>query len=197
MIGVKLRNVVKITEQICSKWPRRITELHRAQQHDCRPELFQWCVSLYKRETQQSAEHKELLQPDGIQSMIITGTFIDWNSPVRLSGDSRISQEEQVEHGVILEEVDEGPAQNPSTQSQQDQPHRDQSHVPHQRRRTRQRGLKHTHTVRVREWESESESESERERERERERETHTHRAFIKRKQRNAHPELLSAHSEW
>ncbi len=78
-----------------------------------------------------------------------------------------------------------GSSTEPSTQSQQDQPHRDQSHVPHQRRRTRQRGLKHTHTVRVRERDTHTHTH------------THTHRAFIKRKQRNAHPELLSAHSEW
>lgn len=49
----------------------------------------------------------------------------------------RVAQEEQVEHRVGLEEVDEGPAEDPATQGQETEPGNDQQHVLHEGRRAR------------------------------------------------------------
>lgn len=105
------------------------------EQRDCRPRYFKLICHL-----NENSQLKTIaVFSCGIQSMIIIGTFSDSNSPV----DSRITQEQQVEYGVSLEEVDERPAQDPAAQRQQDQTGRDQSHIPQQRRRTRLRRLKH------------------------------------------------------
>lgn len=46
---------------------------------------------------------------------------------------SRVSQEEEVEHGVVLAEVDQRPAENPAAHGQQAEPSSDQNHVAEQR----------------------------------------------------------------
>lgn len=45
---------------------------------------------------------------------------------------SRVSQEEQVEHRVVLAEVDQRPAENPATHGQQAEPSCNQNHVAEQ-----------------------------------------------------------------
>lgn len=47
--------------------------------------------------------------------------------------DSRVSQEEQVEHRVVLAEVDQRPAEHPATHGQQAEPSCDQNHVAEER----------------------------------------------------------------
>lgn len=47
--------------------------------------------------------------------------------------DSRVSQEEEVEHRVGLAEIDQRPTEHPATQGQQAEPSRDQSHISEQR----------------------------------------------------------------
>ena len=47
----------------------------------------------------------------------------------------RVTQEQQVEDRVVLEQVDQGPAQNPATQGQHDEPGGDHNHIPDQRTR--------------------------------------------------------------
>lgn len=46
--------------------------------------------------------------------------------------DSRVSQEEEVEHRVVLAEVDQRPAEHPATHGQQAEPSCDQNHIPEQ-----------------------------------------------------------------
>lgn len=53
----------------------------------------------------------------------------------------RVAQEEQVKHWVGLEEVDESPAKNPTTQSEETEPGHDQQHILHKWRRARLGGL--------------------------------------------------------
>lgn len=43
--------------------------------------------------------------------------------------DSRVSQEEEVEHRVVLAEVDQRPAEHPAAERQQAEPRCDQNHV--------------------------------------------------------------------
>lgn len=44
--------------------------------------------------------------------------------------DSRVTQEKQVEHGVILEQVHKGPTQHPTTDRQQAETTRNRQHIP-------------------------------------------------------------------
>lgn len=53
----------------------------------------------------------------------------------------RVAQEEQVKHWVGPEEVDEGPAENPTTQSEETESGHNQQHILHERRRARLGGL--------------------------------------------------------
>lgn len=53
----------------------------------------------------------------------------------------RVAQEEQVEHWVGLEEVDEGPAENPTTQGEETESGHDQQHILHKWRWARLGGL--------------------------------------------------------
>ena len=47
--------------------------------------------------------------------------------------DSRVSEEEEVEHRVVLAEVDQRPAEHPAAHGQQAEPSCDQNHVSEQR----------------------------------------------------------------
>lgn len=56
--------------------------------------------------------------------------FRGWGLVVKKN--SRVSQEEQVEHRVVLAEVDQRPAENPATHGQQAEPSCNQNHVAEQ-----------------------------------------------------------------
>lgn len=53
----------------------------------------------------------------------------------------RVAQEEQVKHRVCFEEVDEGPAEDPATQSEETESGHDQQHILHEWRGARLGGL--------------------------------------------------------
>lgn len=59
--------------------------------------------------------------------------------------DSRVSQEEEVEHRMVLAEVDQCPTEHPATQGEQAEPSCDQNHIAEQGSTTALRHLKEIH----------------------------------------------------
>lgn len=69
-----------------------------------------------------------LLSDDSLYKHILA--FRGWGLAIKKN--SRVSQEEQVEHRVVLAEVDQRPAENPATHGQQAEPSCNQNHVAEQ-----------------------------------------------------------------
>lgn len=68
--------------------------------------------------------------------------------------DLRVSQEEEVEHRVVLAEVDQRPAEHPATHGQQAEPSCDQNHITEQRSAAALRHLDDTESLTVTRWTS-------------------------------------------
>lgn len=97
--------------------------LHLAPPYDGRPFVPPSSVAIQKT-------HKHFCfdtwSDDNLYKHILA--FWGWG----LGGDSRVSQEQQVEHRVVLAEVDQRPAEHPATHGQQAEPSCDQKHVSEQ-----------------------------------------------------------------